>query len=211
MSALWAAVFLTAAAAGPTYGPEHLPAVADAEDPLVDAAPVVPGLIVQLAYATPNNFTGKALYPPGARCWLRRSVAERLAQAAAILRERGLRLVAWDCTRPSSVQLELWKAHPHAGSVADPKRGSLHERGVAIDAGLADLDGKPVPLPTPFDFFGKRAHADAKLDDPRATENRDALNAAMNAAGFRVNPREWWHFSRLYGWRWPPAKMPGER
>jgi len=191
--------------AAQTYGPQHLPPVADADDPLVDVTRVVPGLIVDLAYARSDNIAGRALYPPGARCLLRRSVAERLALAARELRKKGLRLVAWDCTRSRQVQQALWKAHPHAGAVADPARGSLHERGVAVDLGLADLRGDPVPLPTKFDAFGPEAAADAPLPDGPARRNRDALEAAMHAAGFRVNPKEWWHYSRLWGWRWPIA------
>ncbi len=189
--------------AAPTYGPQHLPPVADADDPLVDAAALVPGLIVRLAYATPENLTGRALYPAGARCLLRRSVAERLALAAKALQRRQLRLVARDCTRSPEAQAALWKAHPHAGAVADPARGSLHERGVAIDLELADPAGAAVPLPTPFDAFGPLAAADAPLPEGAAKANRDALQSAMTAAGFRVNPKEWWHYSRLWGWRWP--------
>lgn len=179
-------------------------------DPLVEAAPLVPGLIVSLVYATPQNITGRALYPANARCLLRRSVAERLALAASRLRAQGLRLIAWDCTRPAAAQQSLFDAFPHPGSVADPRRGSLHQRGVAIDLGLAALDGSPVALPTPFDAFGPKAHADADLPDGPARRHRDALRTALHAAGFRVNPREWWHFSRLFGWRWPPAPAGAE-
>jgi len=192
--------------AAQTYGPQHLPKVADADDPLVDAAPVVPGLIVQLAYATADNVAGRALLPPDARCLLRRSVAERLALAARALRKQGLRLIARDCTRSAETQRALWKAHPQPGSVADPVRGSLHERGVAVDLGLADLSGAPVAVPTTFDEFGPQAAAGAPLPEGAAKAHRDALEAAMHAAGFRVNPKEWWHYSRLYGWRWPVAK-----
>src|SRR5262249_23780146 len=149
--------------AAQTYGPQHLPPVADAEDPLVDAAPLVPGLIVRLAYTTPDNIAGRALYPPGAKCLLRRSVAERLPLPARALQP--LRLVAWDCFRPHEAQLELWKAHPQPGAVADPARGSLHERGVAVDLGLALSDGSLAPLPTKFDAFGAQAMADAQLPD----------------------------------------------
>lgn len=188
-----------------TYGPQHLPEVSDAEDPLVDAASVVPGLIVQLAYATADNVAGRALMPAHSRCLLRRSVAERLAIAARSLRRQGLRLVARDCTRSAAVQRELWKAYPHPGSIADPARGSLHERGVAVDLGLADLEGRPVEVPTKFDEFGPVAAADAPLPEGAAKAHRDALEKAMYAAGFRVNPKEWWHYSRLYGWRWPVA------
>ena len=187
-----------------TFGPQHLPEVTDAEDPLVDAAAVVPGLVVQLAYATDRNIAGRALYPKDMKCLLRRSVAGRLALAAKKLAP--LRLVAWDCFRPRSAQLALWKAHPQPGAVADPSRGSLHERGVAVDLGLADARGKLLALPTPFDDFSPQAFADADLPDGPARKNRAALEAAMYQAGFRVNPKEWWHYSRLYGWRWPASQ-----
>jgi len=198
-------VLLALLIAAQTYGPQRLPPVADSEDPLVDAAGVVPGLIVDLAYARSDNIAGRALYPPDAKCLLRRSVAQRLARAADALRRRGLRLVAKDCTRPADAQLALWKAHPHPGAVADPARGSLHARGVAVDLELADPAGTRVELPTPFDAFGPEAAAEAPLPEGPAKEHRDALKAAMYAAGFRVNPAEWWHYSRLYGWRWPVA------
>lgn len=201
---MWLALLLAAQ----TYGPQHLPPVADEDDPLVDAAQVVPGLIVKLAYATGDNFAGRALYPPDAKCLLRRSVAERLALAARTLRRQKLLPIARDCARPLPAQEELWKAHPHAGAVADPARGSLHARGVAVDLGLADLSGAPVEVPTKFDDFGPAAAADAPLPDGPAREHREALKAAMHAAGFRVNPKEWWHYSRLYGWRWPIARLP---
>jgi len=198
-------VLLALLIAAQTYGPQRLPPVADSEDPLVDAAGVVPGLIVDLAYARSDNIAGRALYPPDAKCLLRRSVAQRLARAADALRQRGLRLVAKDCTRPADAQLALWKAHPQPGAVADPARGSLHARGVAVDLELADPAGTRVELPTPFDAFGPEAAAEAPLPEGPAKEHRDALKAAMYAAGFRVNPAEWWHYSRLYGWRWPVA------
>jgi D-alanyl-D-alanine dipeptidase len=198
-------ILLAALLAARTFGPQHLPPVSDAEDPLVEAVAVVPGLIVRLAYAGPHNFTGHAIYPADMKCRLRRSVAERLAIAAAALRKQGLWLVALDCTRPAWAQEALWKAHPHPGAVADPARGSLHQRGVAVDLELADAEGRRVELPTPYDDFGPQAFADAALPDGPARAHRDALKSAMRAAGFRVNPKEWWHFSRLYGWRWPVA------
>jgi zinc D-Ala-D-Ala dipeptidase len=186
------------------------PPVEDADDPLVDAAALVPGLIVDLTYAKDRNLAGKALYPKGARCRLRRSAAEHLAAAARTLRAQGLRLVAWDCTRPAAAHEALFRAWPHPGSVADPKRGSLHQRGVAIDLGLADLEGKPVPLPTAHDAFGPGAAAGAPLPEGPALRNREALAAAMYRAGFRVNPREWWHFARVWGWRWPVVRAGEE-
>jgi D-alanyl-D-alanine dipeptidase len=204
MDAVWAAALLATAAAR-TFGPEKLPEVLDSADPLVDALSVVPKLIVDLRYATSNNFAGRPLYPSETDCLLRRSVAERLAVAARALAKDHLRLVAWDCLRTPEAQLALWKAHPEPGAVAEPGRGSLHERGVAVDVGLADEKGGPVELPTAFDAFGPAAAADAPLPAGPAKRHRDLLIAAMRSAGFRPNPKEWWHYSRLYGWRWPVA------
>lgn len=188
------------------FGPQHLPAVKDADDPLVDAAATVPRLLVRLTYASEKNLAGRALYPAGARCLLRRSVAVRLAAAARALEAQGFALVAWDCFRPAAAQEALFATLPSPGHVADPARGSLHTRGAAVDVALAALDGAPVPLPTAHDEFGPRTPADAPLPDGPAKANRARLRAAMEAAGFRVNPKEWWHFSRLWGWRWPPGK-----
>src|SRR3954466_6174089 len=157
------AAALLATAAGRTFGPEKLPEVADSADPLVDAVSVVPKLIVDLRYATSNNFAGRPLYPKGTDCLLRRSVAERLAMAARTLAKEHLRLVAWDCLRTPEAQLALWQAHPVPGAVAEPGRGSLHERGVAVDVGLAGWNGDPVELPTAFDTFGPTAAVDAPL------------------------------------------------
>ena len=73
---------------------------------------------------------------------------------------------------------------------------------------LADLAGEPLPMPTGFDDFGPQAAAEAALPEGPAKAHREALRAAMEAAGFRVNPAEWWHFSRLWGWRWPVSAGP---
>ena len=208
MRALCAALLLLAAR---TFGPQNLPEVQDADDPLVDVSTVIPDLVVSLAYALPQNAAGYALYPSAMPCLLRKSAAERLALAARAVRAQGFRIVVYDCWRGHEAQKALWKAHPHPGSVADPRRGSLHERGVAVDVGLADTTGAPVEMPTAFDAFGAAAAADAPLPDGPAKSHREALRAAMHAAGFRVNPAEWWHFSRLWGWRWPvarPASLP---
>jgi len=161
---------------------------------LVDVAEAVPDAIVDLRYATPDNFLGRAVYPAGARCLLRAPVAARLARAAARLRPRGLRLLVWDCYRPVSVQREMWRLFPRPGYVADPTKGSNHNRGAAVDLGLAARDGGAVPLPTPFDTFSPRAHARAAGLPKEAARNRDLLREAMEAEGFRVNRMEWWHF-----------------
>ncbi len=108
MRALCAALLLAAR----TFGPQALPEVQDAEDPLVDALPIVPGLVVRLAYAGPRNVAGRALYPPDMPCLLRRSVAERLALAARSLRAQGFRIVAYDCWRGPRAQRPCGRPTP---------------------------------------------------------------------------------------------------
>jgi D-alanyl-D-alanine dipeptidase len=162
---------------------------------LVDVARAVPDAVVELRYATSDNLAGRALYPAGARCLLLAPVADRLVRVAARLRAGGLRLRLWDCYRPLAVQRELWRLVPRKGLVADPARGSHHNRGAAVDVALAAPDGGPVPLPTGFDDLGRRARlAAVEGVSPEARRNRERLRAAMEAEGFRPNRMEWWHY-----------------
>jgi len=162
------------------------------DDDLVDVAGVIGDAVIDMRYATADNFTGKELYPV-ARCKLRRAVAARLAKAAKALRAQDRRLVLWDCYRPISIQKELWKRVPDPRYVADPKVGSKHGRGAAVDVALADKDGKPVALPTKFDDFSEAAHRDHALDGDAGAEAR-RLEQAMTGAGWKPLATEWWHF-----------------
>ncbi len=185
-----------------------LVASAPAPPDLVDVTVLVPDAVLDLRYATDRNVTGRALYP-AARCLLVRPVASRLAAAARRLREQGLRLVLWDCYRPSSVQAALWRAHPRPGSVADPARGSHHSRAAAVDLSLAAATGEPLEMPTDHDAFGARAKVDAVAGIPEsARRNRDVLRSAMEAEGFAVNPREWWHYAAREAARYPLLDEP---
>lgn len=188
MLALAALLSLLASAPG-------TPRPAPAGRALVDVAAAIPDAVLDLRYATDRNFTGKALYPKDARCLLLRPVAARLADAAARLRAKGYRLRLYDCYRPRAAQEELWRRFPRPGFVADPRKGSNHNRAAAVDVGLAAADGSEVELPTAFDAFERRARADATGGVSRAARrHRDLLRAAMESAGFRVNRMEWWHY-----------------
>ena len=180
-----------------------------AEAGLVDVAARVPRAVLDLRYATADNFTGKVLYP-SARCLLRREVAERLARAAARLERQGYRLRIYDCYRPLSVQRAMWEASPRPGFVGDPNRGgSLHNRGAAVDVGLSAMDGTELAMPTAFDAFERRAHVDATDGIPsKARLRRDRLLAAMEAEAFIVNPREWWHYAARDARRFPVLDVP---
>ena len=167
---------------------------AGTETTLVDATTRVPGLAVELPYATEDNFLGRAVYPEGARCLLLPEVADRLAQAARILEAQGFRLKAWDCYRPLHVQWAMWKLVPRKGYVADPHTGSNHNRGAAVDVTLVTRDGAAVEMPTPFDTFGPAAHHGSTAGTEEGRAHREVLRQAMVQAGFRPNRMEWWHY-----------------
>lgn len=173
---------------------------------LVDVAKVIPDAVIDVRYATDQNVTGKRLYPVG-RCKLRRAVASRLARAARRLRAHDRRLLLWDCYRPRSIQDELWRLVPDERYVANPKVGSRHSRGAAVDVAVVAADGAPVVLPTAFDDFSAAAHRDAALSGHRGVEAR-RLAAAMAEAGFIGMPTEWWHFDAPDASRFPLSDAP---
>ena len=172
--------------------------------PLIDLATLDPELRLDIRYATDDNFLGRAVYD-AARCLLVPEAAERLLAAERELRGEGYRLVVWDCYRPRSVQYAMWEILPDPDYVADPARGSRHNRGAAVDVGLTALDGGPVPLPTEHDDFSPRAHRDATDLPEEAIENRERLERAMTAAGWIPLPTEWWHFDAP-GWERYPLR-----
>ena len=174
---------------------------ADAGAPkLVEANTLVKDLVVDLRYATDDNFLHKQVYPNGSRCLLLDESAKRLEQAATSLRKQGYRLKVYDCYRPHAVQFEMWKIFPKPGYVAEPKAGSNHNRGGAVDLTLVTRDGGEVEMPTPFDTFSPAAHHGYDGGTPESREHREILKAAMQGAGFVKNQMEWWH------WDLPDAK-----
>ncbi|MEO8701728.1 MAG: M15 family metallopeptidase [Kofleriaceae bacterium] len=165
---------------------------ADRGDDFVEVTAAIPDAVLDIRYATKDNFTGEVLYPV-ARCKLRRAVVERLVTAAAALRKQDRRLLLWDCYRPHSIQKRLWKRVPDPRYVADPAQGSMHNRGAAVDLAIVDKAGKPVVLPTKFDEFTAAAHRVNALAGPKSHEAK-RLADAMAAAGFVGLATEWWHF-----------------
>lgn len=177
-------------------------------EPLLEVVTRIPDVVVDLRYATPDNFMGKAVYPPTARCLLLKQSLERLEKAAAELREKGYRLRLYDCYRPHHVQWELWKVLPKPGYVADPKTGSNHNRGGAIDLGVVQLDGGAVEMPSPYDFFGPAAHHGFDGGTAEARAHRDTLKAAMTKVGFTINKMEWWHYDLPNAKKFPLRDEP---
>lgn len=173
----------------------------------MDAAPLVPGLVLDIRYATAQNPFGRAVYDVPLFA-VRRSVAGLLATVAESLAQQGYRLVAWDGYRPLSVQRLLWELCPVPGYVAPPERGGNHNRGTAVDVSLADLEGRPLELPSAHDDFSERAHHDFSGASPAAIRHRALLCAAMEEAGFTRNRMEWWHYDAPDPKRFPVADIP---
>jgi D-alanyl-D-alanine dipeptidase len=180
-----------------------------ASKPLVDAGLVDIGasdldLFLDIRYATDDNFLGRAVYD-APRCLLVPDAAERLRAAERTLRAEGYGLIVWDCYRPRSVQYAMWEILPDPDYVADPARGSRHNRGAAVDVGLRALDGRTIQLPTAHDDFTPRAHRDAADLPPEAIANRERLERAMTGAGWVPLSTEWWHFDAP-GWERHPLR-----
>lgn len=161
----------------------------------VDVRSAVPDAIIDLRYATADNFVGEQLYPAGARCLVHESLAPGLATAAAALRSQGRRLVFWDCYRPHQVQVRMFEVVPNPNWVARP--GPLarsHETGRSVDVTTADPQGRLAEMGTGFDDFSPKATAYAEGISARARTERAALREAMTAGGLGVYTGEWWHF-----------------
>jgi len=161
-------------------------------------------LFLDIRYATDDNFLGRAVYD-APRCLLVPDAAERLRAAERTLRAEGYGLIVWDCYRPRSVQYAMWEILPDPDYVADPARGSRHNRGAAVDVGLRALDGRTIQLPTAHDDFTPRAHRDAADLPPEAIANRERLERAMTGAGWVPLSTEWWHFDAP-GWERHPLR-----
>ena len=164
-------------------------------------------ILVDLKYATTDNFTGMVLYEGFEGAFLQPDVAQMLAVAHHYLKSlhSGLRLLVYDAVRPLSVQRTMWervKDTPYHRYVAHPDRLSLHNYGAAVDLTIADSLGQPLDMGTPFDFFGRAAGISDEQElirqgilNLQQVQNRQLLRQVMHHAGFRSISGEWWHFN----------------
>lgn len=160
---------------------------------LVRVRDVCPDVRIDMRYAACDNFFGTRLYD-GADAWLLANAAGKLGRAADLVARRGYRLVVLDAYRPLSVQARMWEILPDPDFVAPTSRGSIHNRGAAVDVTLADADGVEVAMPSGFDEFSERASHGYAGGDPVALANRDTLRYCMERAGFKPYEAEWWHY-----------------
>jgi zinc D-Ala-D-Ala dipeptidase len=176
---------------------------------LVDILSVNPTIALDIRYATDNNFTHHKLYSV-VKCLLRREPAESLSAVQKELKTHGLGLKIFDGYRPLSIQKKLWEAVPDDRYVANPAKGSRHNRGAAVDLTIIDSLGRDIKMPTPFDNFTDKAHCDYMKLPKKVLKNRALLEEVMERHGFLRMPTEWWHFD-FHGWgKFPILDQPLE-
>lgn len=179
---------------------------------LVEIKADTAGIRLDLRYATANNFTGRTLYSQ-ARAFMQGVAAEALMRARDNAMQDGFGLTLFDAYRPWRVTKQLWDATPPSQRdyVANPKHGSRHNRGCAVDLSLHALDtGKLVEMPSAFDDFSQRAHRDFMAASGEAIANRARLERYMGAEGFIGMSNEWWHFDHRDWQGFPVLDLPFE-
>jgi zinc D-Ala-D-Ala dipeptidase len=163
---------------------------------LIEIIGLDPTIHLDIRYATKNNFLGHRVYKQ-ARAFLQRPAAEALMRVNAALGKQGYGLVIFDGYRPWAVTKAFWDSTPEDKRifVADPSKGSRHNRGCAVDLTMFDLTtGKQVTMPSEYDEMTERSHINYQCATPEARRLRDILRAAMEAEGFAVYEPEWWHY-----------------
>jgi len=157
---------------------------------------------ISLAYATSANFTGAPIYQ-NAICYLHREASIALCKAIRTAANIGYRLCIYDAFRPSEAQWTLWNHTPDPSFLADPRRGSPHSRGVAIDLTLTDRTGTPLEMGTPFDAFTNKSHHGNTAISKIAQQNRLTLLGIMTLAGWDFYRNEWWHYQLFEARKFP--------
>ncbi len=157
-------------------------------------------IVTDVRYATTNNFTGKVLYPTN-KVYARKVVAEALSKAHRyLLKNYNLRIKIFDGYRPLSVQKKMWEIYPDDRYVANPAKGSRHNRGAAVDITIIDSTGTQLDMGTEYDNFTVKAHPSYLSLPKQVLENRKLLSDTMKKYGFHPITSEWWHFD-FKGWK----------
>ncbi len=165
---------------------------------LVTISSINPRIIHDIRYATENNFTGKKVYS-GSYCFAQRQVAQALDNVQKELETRNFGLKIFDGYRPRTVSYLFWELVPDERYVANPAKGSRHNRGCAVDVTLVDKMGKELLMPSEFDDFSERAHRNYMNLPEEVIKNRELLETVMLKHGFTGLSTEWWHFD-FKGW-----------
>lgn len=153
------------------------------------------GILLDIKYATTDNFTKNQIYDCP-RCLLRPLLADKIIMAHQDIQKKyGLRIKLFDCYRPRPAQQKLWDIVPDARYVTRPSKGSMHNRGLAVDLTLVDYQGVELDMGTGFDEFSKLSHTDHSLLNDTIKKNRLLLHDLMIDYGLSGIRTEWWHYS----------------
>lgn len=170
------------------------------DNELVDLEDFVPGIILDIRYATDNNFTGRKIYLQP-KAYARYPVAKALLFVQQELEKHNYSLKVFDAYRPYAATALFYEIYKDTTYVASPWSGSRHNRGAAVDISIVDnATGEEIQMPTGFDAFNEAAHPDFMDLPENVIENRQLLITIMQKHGFRVYPSEWWHYD-FVGWQ----------
>lgn len=184
--------------------------IAQSDDAFVLLKNIDSTIIQDVKYATTDNFTGKILYP-SSKVYLRKIVAMKLSEANQYFKTYyNLRIKIFDGYRPLSVQKRMWEILPNPTYVADPKKGSKHNRGAAVDITLVDSLGNELDMGTPFDDFTKKSRPSYTNLPKNVLANRKLLSNTMRKFGFYPITSEWWHFDYKDWKKFPISDFPVE-
>jgi D-alanyl-D-alanine dipeptidase len=150
--------------------------------------------VYDMKYATSDNFLKAKVYDC-AECFLRLKTIKAMIKANDTFMKMGYKIKIFDCYRPLDIQKRMWKIVPNPSYVADPSKGSIHNRGGAVDITLVDFSGKTLDMGTPFDFFGKEASHNYQNLSRKIKDNRELLKTTMIENGFNLLESEWWHYN----------------
>jgi len=174
----------------------------DSSKKMIELRTLIPDLVYDLRYATINNFMRRRMYYGNIRqTFLRRPAAEALAKVQLELKAKGKGLKIYDAYRPYSVTVKFWELVKDEQYVANPAKGSAHNRGLAVDLTLIDLETrKELDMGTGFDNFTDSAHHSFNHPDSEVRQNRKLLKESMKKYGYEMFEAEWWHYS------WPNTR-----
>jgi D-alanyl-D-alanine dipeptidase len=150
--------------------------------------------VYDMKYATEDNFLKAKVYDC-AECFLRLKTVKALVKANTKFMRKGYRIQLFDCYRPLDIQKRMWQIVSNPEYVADPSKGSIHNRGGAVDITLVDSNGKALDMGTPFDFFGAEAGHNYQNLSNELKQNRVFLKQIMQENGFVSFDSEWWHYN----------------
>ncbi len=188
----------------------HQQVIADSNNTLIEIKSRIPNIVLDIRYATTNNFLKKVFYKQ-AKAFARLPVVLALQKAQAELNAQGIGIKIYDGYRPYAVTVQFYESFPDSLYVASPWSGSRHNRGCALDITLVNLKtGKELKMPTPYDSSIKASWADAPVKNKKALKNRELMKSVMAKYGFTVEPSEWWHYN-YNGWAsYPLMDIPFE-